>query len=304
MLIFIINLKDSANRRESMKIKIYDFAKINNKYDVFLDSKKIQNQSIKNNLTPVFEAKDSKKDSSIENLVKSKTTFNFIFFDATSAKDIATNKISTPNYNVKMSKFIRGKALSYAEIACFSSHYRLWQKCIELDSPIVVIEDDINFDSNFIDSLIDIYNSNIPYVRLICSFDRDIRHMRDNFYMSFSNVSGSQGYFIAPNAALKFISHSKNWFHCVDNYMDMFFLHDVWNVLYKPFSIYDDIDQSKISTIQFEDMVGGGNSKNINKENINKFTREISRFYFFTIRRFLYLVLNFHRIKKYFRNGE
>lgn len=255
MLIFIINLKDSANRRESMKIKIYDVAKINNKYDFFLDSKKIEENIPKNNLD-VFKAKDSKKDSDIANLAQSKTSFNFMFFNATSAKDIATNKIFISNYNIKMSKFIRGKALSYAEIACFSSHYRLWQKCVELDSPIVVIEDDVNFNSNFIDSLIDIYNSNIPYVRLICSFDRGIRHMRDNFYMSFSNVSGSQGYFIAPNAALKFISHSKNWFHCVDNYMDMFFLHDVWNVLYKPFSIYDDIEQSKISTIQFEDMGG------------------------------------------------
>lgn len=93
-----------------------------------------------------------------------------------------------------MSKFIRGKALSYTEIACFSSHYRLWQKCVELDSPIVVIEDDVNFNSNFIDSLIDIYNSNIPYVRLICSFDRGIRHMMGNFYMSFSNISGTHGF--------------------------------------------------------------------------------------------------------------
>lgn len=154
-----------------------------------------------------------------------------------------------------MSKFIRGKALSYTEIACFSSHYRLWQKCVELDSPIVVIEDDVNFNSNFIDSLIDIYNSNIPYVRLICSFDRGIRHMMGNFYMSFSNISGTHG-FLSLQVLRLSLSHSKNWFHCVDNYMDMFFLHDIWNVLYKPFSFYDDIEQSKISTIQFEDRGG------------------------------------------------
>ena len=39
-----------------------------------------------------------------------------------------------------------GKILRPGVIGCFYSHYRLWQKCIELDEPILVFEDDVIFD--------------------------------------------------------------------------------------------------------------------------------------------------------------
>ena len=32
-----------------------------------------------------------------------------------------------------------------AEMGCFASHYLLWKKCVELDEPIMVLEDDVKF---------------------------------------------------------------------------------------------------------------------------------------------------------------
>jgi glycosyl transferase family 25 len=36
-----------------------------------------------------------------------------------------------------------GNHLNPGEQGCFYSHYRLWQKCVELDEPIIIWEDDI-----------------------------------------------------------------------------------------------------------------------------------------------------------------
>lgn len=40
-----------------------------------------------------------------------------------------------------------------AEIACFASHRRLWQRCVDLDTPITILEDDFKLRGNFADAL-------------------------------------------------------------------------------------------------------------------------------------------------------
>jgi glycosyl transferase family 25 len=35
-------------------------------------------------------------------------------------------------------------------MACFHSHYRLWKKCVELDEPILIFEDDVIFEQEWI----------------------------------------------------------------------------------------------------------------------------------------------------------
>ena len=35
--------------------------------------------------------------------------------------------------------------MTLAEMGCFASHYLLWKKCVDLDEPIMVLEDDIEF---------------------------------------------------------------------------------------------------------------------------------------------------------------
>lgn len=42
------------------------------------------------------------------------------------------------------------KTIRPGVVGCFYSHYRLWQKCIELNEPILIFEDDVLFEREFI----------------------------------------------------------------------------------------------------------------------------------------------------------
>ena len=52
--------------------------------------------------------------------------------------------------------------ISQGEVGCFLSHYLLWKKCIDLNEPILVLEDDAiitdEFDIEKIEKLTDEYN--------------------------------------------------------------------------------------------------------------------------------------------------
>ena len=39
---------------------------------------------------------------------------------------------------------------SAAEIGCYASHLMLWRRCVEMDQPIVILEDDFNLQPNFV----------------------------------------------------------------------------------------------------------------------------------------------------------
>ena len=80
----------------------------------------------------------------------------------------------------------------------------------------------------------------------------------------------------------QFLLHSRIWFHCVDNYMDMFFINKVQNIIYKPFCISEDEIHTKDTTI-------------LGRQKVNirvwwKISREISRFFLFSIYKNLYLI--------------
>lgn len=257
--IYVINLESSKDRKSTMVKNILNIPRFN----IYIDG------SLKINR-------------------KEEINLNFYFFKATSALKIQIGEINIKNYNPSILRFIRGKELSFCERACFHSHYRLWEECIKSNIPFIILEDDVIFEREFC-NIVDIYKSDFEYVRLMYLFDRDVREIDSNFYISFGTVSGTQGYYLTPNGASKFLKHAKNYLHCVDNYMDMFFIHGVLNIIYKPFMIGSD-EISINSTIQ-----------DSNKEKIplfNKITREISRIYFFVFRKNLFLIFNFFKLKK------
>lgn len=132
-------------------------------------------------------------------------------------------------------EYLLGRELSKGEKACFASHYKLWQECVRLNEPIIVLEDDVLFDENFSKYIFDIQKSEFEYVRLYYLFDKKSYFLKENFYISFENVNGTQGYFIKPSGALKFIKHSKFWIKAVDDTMDMCYFNKVLNIIHQPF---------------------------------------------------------------------
>lgn len=258
ILIYIINLESSLERAESMRQKI---AKLKG-YKVYIDDKLLLDST-------------------------SRVTLRFRFFKAIDAKKIESGEIIIPNYNPNLSKFFKGKGLSYGEIACFASHYALWQECIKTNDKIIVLEDDVSFTNNLSGvGLIKIYKSKFEYVRLMYLFSKgkDI-HIGGNFYLNNGNICGTQGYCISADGARKFIAEAKNFIYCVDDYMDMSYIHKVPNIIYKPFLISEDVQES---TIQGREKV------KIHK--FRKLTREITRICNF-IRKIIYTKIFAPRIK-------
>ncbi|RVZ18472.1 lipopolysaccharide biosynthesis protein [Helicobacter pylori] len=52
------------------------------------------------------------------------------------------------------------------EFGCYLSHYLLWKECVKTNQPVVILEDDIALESNFMQALEDCLKSPFDFVRL------------------------------------------------------------------------------------------------------------------------------------------
>ncbi|MFP6043659.1 glycosyltransferase family 25 protein [Helicobacter pylori] len=52
------------------------------------------------------------------------------------------------------------------EFGCYLSHYFLWKECVKLNQPVVILEDDVALESNFMQALEDCLKSPFDFVRL------------------------------------------------------------------------------------------------------------------------------------------
>ncbi|UOR86937.1 glycosyltransferase family 25 protein [Helicobacter pylori] len=52
------------------------------------------------------------------------------------------------------------------EFGCYLSHYFLWKECVKTDQPVVILEDDVALESNFMQALEDCLKSPFDFVRL------------------------------------------------------------------------------------------------------------------------------------------
>ncbi len=52
------------------------------------------------------------------------------------------------------------------ELGCYLSHYLLWKECVKTNQPVVILEDDVALESNFMQALEDCLKSPFDFVRL------------------------------------------------------------------------------------------------------------------------------------------
>ncbi|RVY17310.1 glycosyltransferase family 25 protein [Helicobacter pylori] len=52
------------------------------------------------------------------------------------------------------------------EFGCYLSHYLLWKECVKLNQPVVILEDDVTLESNFMQALEDCLKSPFDFVKL------------------------------------------------------------------------------------------------------------------------------------------
>ncbi|MFT7372250.1 MAG: glycosyl transferase family 25, partial [Oleiphilaceae bacterium] len=150
----------------------------------------------------------------------------------------------------------RGRALSGGELGCFASHFLLWQRCVELDEPIVVMEDDITIDDSYYEAL-NIAESNIDslkYLRLAGTYLKRRPYKKIGELGSFDlidHIKGPAGtlcYVISPKAAKIFVQHADVWFLAVDDYMDRYWHHHIncYSLMPFPIGIADGIETDMI----------------------------------------------------------
>ncbi|GAA7132468.1 hypothetical protein Kyoto67A_07760 [Helicobacter pylori] len=59
-----------------------------------------------------------------------------------------------------------GAGLTLPELGCYLSHYFLWKECVKANQPVVILEDDVALESNFMQALEDCLKSPFDFVRL------------------------------------------------------------------------------------------------------------------------------------------
>lgn len=308
----VINLERSVERRESMKRKILALcAKSNDEIEFVCDfapnaenpadyaENTAQDSTIPRDSINAQDStqsahnsadftKESVRDSTARDSHAPKHKVRFTFLKATDRNDLDTLQIA--QYRPLVVKLIRGKELNGGEVACFHSHYRAWCECVRRGTPIIVLEDDVLFTDAFSapPHLAKIIESPYDFVRLLYLFPRGLQSLGGGFAVSFGNLSGTQGYFLRPRAAKKLIAKAKIFLHCVDNYMDMGFIHGVFNIAYEPFLINIDEAFSDTSTIQARKTpIAPG----------FKISREIARLVLFWIWRPLYIATHILAIR-------
>jgi len=145
----------------------------------------------------------------------------------------------------KLRQKYRGRALSGGELGCFASHFLLWQRCVELNEPIVVMEDDIIIRDSFPEA-VKVASENISklsYLRFSGIHLKRRPYKKIDRLGSFDLVdhikgpAGTQCYVLSPLAAKAFIQSADVWFLAVDDYMDRYWQHNINCYSLMPFPV-------------------------------------------------------------------
>lgn len=137
------------------------------------------------------------------------------------------------------------------EIACFASHYTCWEKCLLLNEPCIILEDDVLLLPEFINSIenLEYLAGKLNYVRLmVLEKQRTKQIISDSLWLYTNFPCGTQGYVITPKAAKKFIKYAAKFHSPVDMYLDRWYLHGLRAYCVNPELIKDEHMTSNIGT--------------------------------------------------------
>lgn len=179
---------------------------------------------------------------------------DFSFFDAIEGSDKSNSLLKRYNY-AKRLWLTSGKMPTDGEIGCYASHYSLWQKCVDMGQPIVVIEDDSGILPDALQTLKMVADKiqKYGYLKLenVIRGETIVREETDDYRISWmsDNFGGARAYAIAPWAAKKLLDGSKRWSLPVDNYIGAPYFHGMESYHISPFMV-GDADMFE-TTIQF-----------------------------------------------------
>lgn len=212
----------------------------------------------------------------------------FEFFEAIDGR-AGEHRRFEKHYSERLCLWLRGKALSDGELACFASHYVLWQQCAQSAKPYIIIEDDVCFSDHFAQGVLEIIQGTHEYVRFM-----QLRALKSSKPTSAPHIisttqhcAGTQGYYLAPSAARKFLAHAGKWVFPVDDYMDMFYIHKVWILVRVPYLLTSHEDLATDIT----------DRATLKAQGLRKITRELSRLGL-QIYKYLFCLLHYGSLRR------
>ncbi len=165
---------------------------------------------------------------------------DFEFFDAINGNGHSS---VLSHYNHKKRMWKKGYEMTKGEIGCFASHYLMWEKCVSLNTPIIIMEDHAQINDNFM-SVIDNFEQIIQregFYKLnsVPAKTKVIDKLADNLsIVKFaSKTTSTTGYILTPNTAKELIKRAGDWVEPVDDYMDKEWVHHVPKYGIAPFPL-------------------------------------------------------------------
>lgn len=168
-----------------------------------------------------------------------------------------------PELQYDESKIIRlnGRALTRGEIGCYSSHFAAWkilQDNENIDS-IIVMEDDVIVDWEFIQKMNSESMKDFDYVRLYQKRATRFRTIKKGFIERTKSILelygfpfGTQGYYLSRNGAARLIEIAREVVSPVDDLMDRSWEHGFPTYCLFPFPIIERSSPSEIGEERFK----------------------------------------------------
>ena len=118
----------------------------------------------------------------------------------------------------------RSRPLTPGEKGCYASHFLLWEKCVEFNEPILILEDDFLPTQYFEEVLgtLPKVHEQYEYVKVEPQVgSASALTTIDNMQLMFwhNNSCWTTGYSISPQGARRLLAHSKRWLCSVDNFI-------------------------------------------------------------------------------------
>lgn len=174
------------------------------------------------------------------------------FFDAVHGAKNSDHELFR-RYNDARRARLRGAnaSLRLSQLGCFASHYLMWETCVQLGEPIIVLEDDAMLTPSFMPFYANAGQFAQHYGLVWLQPSRKIRNQAGlvlerigpftvkKFAKGFS---GTTGYLITPRAAQTLLDYSTEWIYPVDNTMDRFYEHGIEAIGIDPVCLAQDDD--------------------------------------------------------------
>ncbi len=158
---------------------------------------------------------------------------DFQFFKAINGKENPDFYLFKKHNAEKRLKY-KGSKTTLGQLGCFASHYLLWEECVKLNQPIIILEDDAIIHNDFCDIYGFLNSKENSYEFLWLTppnaKPKNIKSKpiakinKANSWVKkfYNNWSNTFGYYITPKAAKKLLDYNQEWVFDVDIEMNRY----------------------------------------------------------------------------------